>query len=82
MEPTAADQVTPAAHEPVSKRITVGAKIAEWRMVPSQRKALDGWFVQGGSFQLQANGRNHFVVGSELFFADRAAAQATLKERR
>jgi hypothetical protein len=70
-----------APPESLSKRVTVGAKVAEWRVVPSQRKGMPGYFVQGGSYQMQANGRNVFTCGAEMFFEDRDAAAIALKER-
>ena len=62
-----------------SKRVTPGARVNEWRIVRSQESGRRSqWFLQGGHFATQPNGRNHFVCGSETSFADRAAAQAAL----
>jgi hypothetical protein len=73
----------PVVAEPVSKRVTVGAEVKEYRIVASQRKGLVGVFLQGGHYAgVAANGRNSFVVGVELFYADRKEAAAALAERR
>ncbi len=80
--PAPAPAPVAAIAEATSKRITPGAAITEWRVVRSQRTAQPGFFVQGGSFQMQVNGRNHFVCGAELFFEDRAAAFGALAERK
>jgi hypothetical protein len=75
-------EATPIATEATSKRITVGARIDQWRVVPSQRKGMPGWFVQGGSYTMLVNGRNAFTVGAETFFEDRKEAAAALAAKR
>jgi hypothetical protein len=75
--------VTAPVAEALSKRITPGAEVKEYRIVVSQRRGQSGWFLQGGHFSgVAANGRNSFVCGVELFFADRKEAAAALAERR
>ena|SRR6516164_483619 len=69
-----------AATEPPSKRVSPGASIQEWRVVASQRRGQQGWFLQGGSYA-KTNGRNAFTCGTELFFESRTDAQAALKEK-
>ena len=79
-----AKSVAPAPASPwveISKRVTPGAAIDEWRIVRSQRAKTPGWFLQGGSYSF-IGARNCFPVSQEIHFGDRAAALSALAERK
>jgi hypothetical protein len=71
----------PAAPEGMSKRVTPGTELREWRLVPSQRKAMPGFFLQAG-YHSEVNGRNAFTVGFEQHFPDKASAAAALAAKK
>jgi hypothetical protein len=67
----------PKTEAPVDRRITVGARIDTWRVVPSQRKEHPGYWLQGGHFEAQGD-RQMFRVAEQALFSDLAAAKAAL----
>lgn len=62
--------VTTAPVEPgVSRRVTPGAKIVEWRIARSVRVGQPGFFLQGGFYE-NKDGTGKFTVGAEEHFTD------------
>jgi hypothetical protein len=82
----AADAAKPAAPAPKSdggpakpenRRITPGAAVREWRVVPSLRQSQPGYFLQGGHYQKTSRG-NSFIVGEEVHFVELEKAKEAL----
>jgi hypothetical protein len=70
----------PAITVEVSKRVTPGAAIKEWRLRRSQRRAYQGFFVQGGHYS-EANGARNFIVAVEERFSNLVDAKLALTQR-
>jgi hypothetical protein len=83
----APQQTAPAAPEAApaigqadltSKRLSQVA-LAEYRIVPSQRKSFKGYFIQGGTMRHDSvSNRDLFAVCVEIPHTDLAAAKAQL----
>ena len=62
--PELAENETPHSH----RRFTLDASVKEWRVVRSQRKEFDGYFVQGGEYR-KGNRGAEFHVAREFRYA-------------
>jgi hypothetical protein len=68
-----AENETPHTH----RRFTSDAVVKEWRVVRSQRKEFDGYFVQGGEYR-PGNRGSEFHVAREFRYATNQEAKAAL----
>jgi hypothetical protein len=68
-----ADNETPHSH----RRFTPDATVKEWRVVRSQRKEFDGYFVQGGEYR-PGNRGTEFHVAREFRYATNQDAKAAI----
>jgi hypothetical protein len=69
--------LAPTKTKPANRRITPGAEIREWRVVPSLRESQPGYFLQGGHFKKTSRG-NSFIVGEEVHFVELKKAKEAL----
>ena len=73
--------LAPTKTKPANRRITPGAEIREWRVVPSLRESQPGYFLQGGHFKRTSRG-NSFIVGEEHHFKTHEEAKKALAAKK